>query len=94
MQVNYLWGFSYDVDILYFQESEGGGGQMQMKKPETTDLYTSSGQSQEQVRRMQPVQELQPQPALGPKTSGSILSNAAASVVPTLESAKDAIQRK
>ncbi|XP_057771154.1 uncharacterized protein LOC130990954 [Salvia miltiorrhiza] len=76
------------------KESEDGGGHMQMKKVETVDFHTSAGQGQEPVRRVQVVHELQPQSALGPKTSGSILANAAASVVSTLESAKDAIQRK
>lgn len=75
-----------------FQESEDGG-QMQLKKVE---FYKSAGQEQEQeqVRRVQVVHEVQPQPALGPNTSGSILSNAAASVVSTLESAKDTLQKK
>ncbi|KAH6760244.1 hypothetical protein C2S52_009306 [Perilla frutescens var. hirtella] len=76
------------------KESEDGVGQMQLKKVETVGFYTSAGQGQEQVRRVQVVHDLQPQPALGPNTSGAILSNAAASVASTLQSAKDTLQRK
>lgn len=81
------------VDDIHFQESEDCG-QMHLKKVEPVEFYKPAGQEQEQVRRVQVVHEVQPQPALGPNTSGSILSNAAASVVSTLESAKDTLQKK
>ena len=65
-----------------------------MKKVETVDICESAGQRQEPVRRVQVVHEVHPQPAPASKTSGGSLSNAAASVVSTLESAKDTLQRK
>ncbi|EYU44440.1 hypothetical protein MIMGU_mgv1a017315mg [Erythranthe guttata] len=69
-------------------------GQWQPEKTvESVDIYSSAGQGHEQ---MQPVKVLH-QPHSAPaasNTSGSILSNAAASVESTLQSAKDAISRK
>ncbi|KAG6421686.1 hypothetical protein SASPL_118243 [Salvia splendens] len=76
------------------ESGDGSGGQRQMKKVETVDICESAGQRQEPVRRVQVVHEVHPQPAQASKTSGGILSNAAASVASTLESAKDTLKRK
>ena len=65
-----------------------------MKKAETVDFYASSGQGQDPVRHVQVVHAVHHQKAPASKTSGGILSNAAASVVPTLDSAKDTLNRK
>ncbi|KAG6392887.1 hypothetical protein SASPL_147115 [Salvia splendens] len=73
------------------KESEDGGVQRQIKKAETVDFCASAWQGQDPVRRVQVVHH---QPAPASKTSGGILSNAAASVVPTLDSAKDTLKRK
>ncbi|KAG8384337.1 hypothetical protein BUALT_Bualt04G0107700 [Buddleja alternifolia] len=62
-----------------------GGGE---KRMETINLESSARQSQEKLQRVEVVH--QPHS----NTSGGILSNAAASVVSTLESAKDVISRK
>nr|KYP52439.1 hypothetical protein KK1_025744 [Cajanus cajan] len=57
------------------------------KKVETVDHRSSAGQGQEE-RNVQVIH--QPHP----KTSGGVLSGAAAAVASTLQSAKDAISKK
>ncbi|VFQ70345.1 unnamed protein product [Cuscuta campestris] len=56
------------------------------RKVETVDLRSSAGQSQEKR-----AVEIIHQPNDDKKTSGAVLTNAAASVVSTLDSAKEAI---
>ncbi|KAJ9177301.1 hypothetical protein P3X46_012535 [Hevea brasiliensis] len=60
------------------------------KKVETIDYRSSAGQGAE-IRNVQVVHQSHPKENLN--TSGGVLSNAAASVASTLESAKDAITK-
>ncbi|KAL0450390.1 UNVERIFIED_CONTAM: hypothetical protein Slati_1595400 [Sesamum latifolium] len=68
------------------------GDQMQcVKKVETVQIHSSPGQDQEQIQPVEIVHQPHSQPAAASNTSGGTLSNAAASVASTLESAKEAI---
>ncbi|KAI5684510.1 hypothetical protein M9H77_05738 [Catharanthus roseus] len=65
------------------------------KRTETVEYRSSAGQSQEEKK---PVQVIHQPHSHGSDesnmTSGGVLSNAAASIATTLQSAKDAISRK
>ncbi|KAL0377672.1 UNVERIFIED_CONTAM: hypothetical protein Sradi_3072700 [Sesamum radiatum] len=68
------------------------GDQMQcVRNVETVQIYSSPGQGQEQIQPVQIVHQPHSQLATPSNTSGGILSNAAASVATTLQSAKEAI---
>ncbi|OMP01925.1 hypothetical protein COLO4_11479 [Corchorus olitorius] len=60
------------------------------KKVETVQYFSSAGKPQE-TKSVQVIHQI---PQSNQKTSGSVLTGAAAAVVSTLESAKDAISRK
>ncbi|RAL50562.1 hypothetical protein DM860_014504 [Cuscuta australis] len=56
------------------------------RKVETVDLRSSAGQSRQEKRAVEIIHQPNDK-----KTSGAVLTNAAASVVSTLDSAKEAI---
>ncbi|KAL3833300.1 hypothetical protein ACJIZ3_008036 [Penstemon smallii] len=62
------------------------------KRVETVDIRSTAGQGQKQ--KPHPVQIVHSPEAAASNTSGSVLTNAAASVASTLQSAKEAISGK
>lgn len=72
--------------------SDGAQRQME-RKVETVDYRTSAGKCQE-YRPIEVVHQPHLPEASAKTTSGSVLTNAAANVVSTLQTAKEAISKK